>query len=57
MSIDNRKPYSDTLYTEFTFPSRGRISKRPDTNRYWFLSVCHRQAGAGRADCNYNLNI
>jgi len=52
MSIDNRKPYSDTLYTEFTFPSRGGISERPDTNRYWFLSVCHRQAGAGRADCN-----
>ncbi len=42
---------------EFVFLSRGRISERPDTNRHWFLSVCHRQAGAGRADFNEHLHV
>ena len=37
--------------------SRGRTSDRPDRNGRWFLSVCHRQAWAGRAEFNEHCNV
>ena len=48
MSIDNRKPYWDTLHTEFAFPSRRRTSELTVTTHRWFLSACYRKADTAR---------